>query len=143
MKGQSVGALKGHPFLALPFLFPSKVAFSMGSSSAYTKDSTSQDSGYSNAIQQAWVLAPPTHTIYTHTFRKEKVEAGQPTPAFCARWDSPSLWRAPPPTPHTPIPFFHLLPFTASGQAKCESSAAGKHVEKEISVTEANSIQPP
>lgn len=41
VKGQSVGALKGHPFLALPFLSPSKVAFSMGSSSAYTKDSTS------------------------------------------------------------------------------------------------------
>lgn len=155
MKAQPVGAFKVHPFLALPFLSPSKVAFSTGSSSAYIKDSTSRDSGYSNAIQQAWALpAPPPKKIYTHTFRKEKVEVGQPTPALCARWDSPSLWRAPPHThTHTPIPFFHLLPFTAfhllpnrqagrpSVKALLPPLPGTMWRKKEISVTEANSIQ--
>lgn len=116
MKGQSVGALKGHPFLALPFLSPSEVAFSMGSSSAYTKDSTSLDSGYSNAIQQAWALPPPppTHTQYTHTpSGKKRWKQASPLQPFVPDGTALLFGERLPPPPHTPIPFFHLLPFTA------------------------------
>lgn len=133
------------PSLTLSFLSPTKAAFCMGSSSACTKDSHSQDYGYSCAVHQGWALLPsPTPP------RKKKGKQASLLQPF-AQWGSLSLWRVPSSTPSHPLlptSTLHCLPFAtkqASRWAKCESTPAAparKYVEKKISVTEANLIQP-